>query len=131
MLSTVTPLPCNTSAATETSAELQVEPALNTPSCTTFFKAWNIFTEIVSDQNVEVRLNPLARAIKEVDTYLADDILPMQDENQKFNCQLEWWIKHLVYPNMSTQIWLNIFKQTVLSLQHPCHVREYSQKVDC
>ena len=87
------------------SENLGTAPAGDRPtsaSTSTLVKTWDIFKEILSDQNVQDRSTPLSRAIKEVDTYLADDILPLKDESGKINSQLEWWEKHQhVYPNMS------------------------------
>lgn len=90
----------------------------STSSSSSFFRAWDIFKEIVSDTRTETHSNPLARAIKEVDTYLADDVLPLKDENQKLTCQLEWWIKHQhVYPNLAT---LFKTKCNIIATSVPC-----------
>ena len=64
---------------------------------------------------------PLSRAIKKADTYLADDILSLKEETGNINCQLEWWDKHQhMYPNLS-----KIFKSKykIISVSVPCERR--------
>lgn len=53
------------------------------------FSPWSILGTIVGAQH-EVG-TPLSRAIKEVDSYIKADILPMFNINGKFNCPLNWW----------------------------------------
>lgn len=64
------------------------------------FSPWSILGTIVGTQQ-EVG-TPLSRAIKEVDSYIKDDILPMFNDSGKFNCPLEWWrLNRHIYPNIA------------------------------
>ncbi|CAH2100888.1 unnamed protein product [Euphydryas editha] len=61
---------------------------------------WTISGNIVGTQ--QVKGTPLSRAIKEVDSYLEDDILPMFNDNGKINCPLQWWrLNRHIYPNLA------------------------------
>lgn len=60
---------------------------------------WNIFDKMVASSTGQG--TPLSRAIKEVDMYLSDELLPRKDQAGNLNCPLEWWKKHqYVYPNL-------------------------------
>lgn len=44
----------------------------------------------------------LSMAIKEIDDYFKDDILPRLNKDGKINCPLDWWKKHQhTYPNLA------------------------------
>lgn len=110
----------STTAVTPTTPVNVDNAAIDIPcsSSATFIKAWDVFKEILSDQNPQEKINPLSRAIKEVDTYLADDVLPLKDESGKCNCQLQWWIKHKhVYPNLAKIVKT---KCNVIATSVPC-----------
>ncbi|CAK1599122.1 unnamed protein product [Parnassius mnemosyne] len=65
------------------------------------FSPWSILNNIVGSQQQQVG-TPLSCAIKEVDTYLKDNILPMFNDSGKFNCPLQWWQhNHHIYPNLA------------------------------
>ncbi|XP_045781582.1 zinc finger BED domain-containing protein 4-like [Maniola jurtina] len=65
------------------------------------FSPWTILNNIVGTQQQQVG-TPLSCAIKEVDSYLKEDILPTFNENGKFNCPLQWWqLKQHIYPNLA------------------------------
>lgn len=60
---------------------------------------WGIFDRMVATSTTQG--TPLSRAIKEVDMYLSDELLPRIDSAGKLTCPLEWWKKHqYVYPNL-------------------------------
>lgn len=64
------------------------------------FSPWSILTDIIGAQQPVG--TPVSRAIKEIDTYLNDDILPVFDENGSFNCPIQWWRNHrFTYPNLA------------------------------
>lgn len=75
-------------------------PSINQQLVRDKFSPWSILGTIVGTHQ-EVG-TPLSSAIKEIDFYAKDDILPMFDENGKFNCPLQWWRqnRHL-YPNIA------------------------------
>ncbi|KAL0821412.1 hypothetical protein ABMA28_004894 [Loxostege sticticalis] len=60
---------------------------------------WSIFDQMVAKSSAPG--TPLSKAIKEVDMYLSDELLPRKDPAGKLSCPLEWWKKHqYVYPNL-------------------------------
>lgn len=60
---------------------------------------WNIFYKMVASSTSQG--TPLSKAIKEVDMYLSDEILPRKDQKGNLTCPLEWWRKHqYLYPNL-------------------------------
>lgn len=63
------------------------------------FSPWTILNEIVGKkQNVGT---PVSKAIKEIDGYLNDDLLPVFT-GTTWNCPLEWWRKHkFTYPYLA------------------------------
>lgn len=63
------------------------------------FSPWDIFDDLIN-QNPSSG-TPLSRAIKEVDMYLSDDILPRRNSSGEWNSPLQWWKNHRhVYPNL-------------------------------
>lgn len=54
------------------------------------FSPWSILSNLVGTQRQQVG-TPLSCAIKEVDSYLKNNILPMFNDSGKFNCPLQWW----------------------------------------
>lgn len=80
------------------------------------FSPWTILTDIVSAK--QPIGTPLSKAIKEIDTYLNEDILPVFADNGSFNCPLEWWRNHrYTYPYLA-----RLFKQygNVMATSVPC-----------
>ncbi|XP_045453768.1 zinc finger BED domain-containing protein DAYSLEEPER-like [Melitaea cinxia] len=64
---------------------------------------WGIFDQMVASTSSSG--TPLSKAIKEIDMYLADELLPRKDKNGKLSCPLEWWKRHqFVYPNLKKTI---------------------------
>ncbi|CAG5006003.1 unnamed protein product [Parnassius apollo] len=65
------------------------------------FSPWSILSNIVGMQQQQVG-TPLSCAIKDVDSYLKDNILPMFNDSGKFNCPLQWWQRnHHIYHNLA------------------------------
>lgn len=80
------------------------------------FSPWAILQNIVGTQRPAG--TPLSRAIKEIDTYLNDDSLPVFGKDGSFNCPLEWWRNHkFAYPNLA-----RLFKQygNIMATSVPC-----------
>lgn len=64
---------------------------------------WNIFDKMVATSTAPG--TPLSKAIKEVDMYLSDELLPRKDQRGNLSCPLEWWRKHqYVYPNFKKKL---------------------------
>ncbi|KAL0852134.1 hypothetical protein ABMA28_000371 [Loxostege sticticalis] len=62
------------------------------------FSPWTILNKIVGTK--QRTGTPLSKAIKEIATYLNDDILPVKND-KTWNCPLEWWRNHrYTYPNL-------------------------------
>lgn len=57
------------------------------------YSPWNIFDSLIK-QSTSSGITPLAKAIKEVDMYLADNILPRKNEKEEWNDPLQWWKNH-------------------------------------
>lgn len=65
------------------------------------FSPWSILSNIVGTQQQQVG-TPLSCAIKEINSYLKDNILPMFNDSGKFNCPLQWWqLNRHIYPNLA------------------------------
>ncbi|CAH0402531.1 unnamed protein product [Chilo suppressalis] len=59
---------------------------------------WDIFDKMVASSTTQG--TPQSKAIKEVDMYLSDEILPRRNQKGNLTCPLEWWRKHqYVYQN--------------------------------
>lgn len=60
---------------------------------------WNIFDSFIGLNTTQG--TPMSKAIREVDLYLSDEILPRKNSAGVENCPLEWWKNHKhVYPNL-------------------------------
>ncbi|XP_022835410.1 zinc finger BED domain-containing protein 4-like [Spodoptera litura] len=60
---------------------------------------WNIFDQMIASTTTQG--TPLSKAIKEVDMYLADELLPRKDQQGNLNSPLEWWKnRQFVYPHL-------------------------------
>ncbi|XP_047532135.1 E3 SUMO-protein ligase ZBED1-like [Vanessa atalanta] len=64
--------------------------------------AWNIFDKFMSSTVTNQQGTPLSKAIKEVQMFVDDDILPRKDPSGKFNNPQAWWYCHRhIYPNLA------------------------------
>lgn len=64
------------------------------------FSPWSILQEMVGQQYSVG--TPVSKSIKELDTYINDDILPAFSSDRKMNCPLNWWRTHrFTYPYLS------------------------------
>lgn len=67
------------------------------------FSPWSILQGIVSQQ--QNTGTPLSKAIKEIDTYLNEEILPVFARDGSWNCPMVWWRNHrFTYPYLSKLI---------------------------
>ncbi|XP_026462110.1 zinc finger BED domain-containing protein 4-like [Ctenocephalides felis] len=67
------------------------------------YNPWFILSSLVGTSSRQS--TPMGTAIKEIDMYLADDVLPMKSADGTFNCPMEWWNKHKhAYPNLAKQL---------------------------
>lgn len=81
------------------SAQDQVHASISEHHEADKFSPWAILSEIVGQKQTVG--TPLSKAIKEIDTYLKDDVLPVF-KGTTWSCPLEWWRKHkFTYPNLA------------------------------
>lgn len=77
---------------------------------------WSIFDQMVAKSSAPG--TPLSKAIKEVDMYLSDELLPRKDPEGKLSCPLEWWKRHqFVYPNLKT---IFVTHRNIVATSVPC-----------
>lgn len=95
-------------------AQIQSQDVPRTP--TNEFSPWGIFDQIVGASTSTG--TPLSKAIKEVDTYLADDLLPRVSTTGEWNSPSEWWKVHkCLYPNLSK---IYIERCNIVATSVPC-----------
>lgn len=77
---------------------------------------WAIFDEIIGQNSTHG--TPLSKAIKEIEMFLADEMLPRINREGQWNCPLQWWKNHRhVYPNLTK---LFISKCNIVATSVPC-----------
>lgn len=92
------------------------EPTANRNQSHDKFSPWSVLQDIVSQQQTVG--TPLSKAIKEIDTYLNEDNLPVFKKDGSWNCPLGWWRDHkYTYPNLS-----KLFKKygNIMATSVPC-----------
>lgn len=88
------------SQRTANSAQVQTDTVINDKAEKDELSAWEIFDEMIGQDRVQG--TPLSMAIKEVDMYLSDEILPRKNSSGGWNCPIEWWKQQrCVYPNLT------------------------------
>lgn len=79
----------------------QPPPALSSSVPQSSGSAWNIFDTFMATENRQ-QGTPLSKAIKEVQMYIDDDILPRIDEEGNFTNPQAWWYEHRhLYPHLA------------------------------
>lgn len=81
------------------------------------YSPWDIFDSLIKE-STSSGTSPLAKAIKEVDMYLYDDILARKNEQGEWNNPLQWWKHHRhVCPNL---LKLFITNCNIVATSVPC-----------
>lgn len=64
--------------------------------------AWNVFDKFMADKVPTQRGTPSTKAIKELQMYVDDAILPRKNSAGNYNCPRRWWHAHRnIYPNLA------------------------------
>lgn len=79
---------------------------------------WNILYSLIGTSSHQS--TPLCAAIKGIDMYLADDVLPIRPASGTFNCPMKWWNEHQhMYPNLA-----KVFKRFAILWPPLLHVNK-------